>query len=100
AALCLFAIVLVSMEGGRGSRPATGRDPGVARFRVAARGLGYGAASGLALGVFFLFIRNAGTAGVLWPVGLARVTGAVLAAGVWLLARNPRLARGPRGRPL
>ena len=94
AALCLFAIVLVSMEGGRGSRPATGRDPGVARFRVAARGLGYGAASGLAFGVFFLFIRNAGTAGVLWPVGLARVAGTVviLAAAAWLGTRPP----GPR----
>ena len=91
AALCLVAIVLVSMEGGRGSRPATGRDPGVARFRVAARGLWYGAASGLAFGVFFLFIRNAGTAGVLWPVGLARVAGTVviLAAAAWLGTRPP-----------
>ena len=91
AALCLVAIVLVSMEGGRGSRPATGRDPGVARFRVAARGLGYGATSGLAFGVFFLFIRNAGTAGVLWPVCLARVAGTVviLAAAAWLGTRPP-----------
>jgi drug/metabolite transporter (DMT)-like permease len=91
AALCLLAIVLVSMEGGRGSRPATGRDPGAARFRVAARGLGYGAASGLAFGVFFLFIRNAGTAAVLWPVGMARVAGTVviLGAAVWLGTRPP-----------
>jgi drug/metabolite transporter (DMT)-like permease len=93
AALCLVAIVLVSMEGGRGSgsgaRPATG--PGLARFRVAARGLGYGAASGLAFGVFFLFIRNAGTSGVLWPVCLARVAGTVviLAAAAWLGIRPP-----------
>src|SRR5947207_12383739 len=56
AALCLVAIVLVSMEDGRRSRgrPATGPSPGLARFRVA-RGLGYGAASGLAFGIFFLF---------------------------------------------
>jgi drug/metabolite transporter (DMT)-like permease len=91
AALCLVAIVLVSMEGGRGSgaRPATG--PGRARFRVAARGLGYGAVSGLAFGVFFLFIRNAGTSGVLWPVCLARVAGTVviLAAAAWLGTRPP-----------
>ena len=93
AALCLVAIVLVSMEGGRGAgaQPASGRDPGVARFRVAARGLGYGAASGLAFGVFYLFIRNAGTAGVLWPVCLARVAGTVviLAAAAWLGTRPP-----------
>lgn len=91
AALCLVAIVLVSMEGGRDSRPATGRDPGVARFRMAARGLGYGTASGLAFGVFFLFIRNAGTGGVLWPVCLARVAGTVviLGAAAWLGTRPP-----------
>jgi drug/metabolite transporter (DMT)-like permease len=96
AALCLVAIVLVSMEGGQGSggsraRPATGPGPGPARFRVAARGLGYGAVSGLAFGVFFLFIRNAGTSGVLWPVCLARVAGTVviLAAAAWLGTRPP-----------
>ncbi len=93
AALCLVAIVLVSLEGGRGSgaRAATGPGPGLARFRVAARGLGYGAASGLAFGIFFLFIRNAGTSGVLWPVFLARVAGTVviLAAAAWLGTRPP-----------
>jgi uncharacterized membrane protein len=92
AALCLVAIVLVSMEGGRGSgaRRATRAGPRLARFRVA-RGLGYGAASGLAFGVFFLFIRNAGTGGVLWPVCLARVAGTVviLAAAAWLGTRPP-----------
>jgi drug/metabolite transporter (DMT)-like permease len=93
AVVCLAAIVLASMEGGRGSgaRPDTGPAPGLARFRVAARGLGYGAASGLAFGIFFLFIRNAGTAGVLWPVCLARVAGTVviLAAAAWLGTRPP-----------
>jgi uncharacterized membrane protein len=91
AVLCLVAIVLASMEGGRGpgTRPATG--PGLARFRVAARGLGYGAASGLAFGIFFLFIRNAGTAGVLWPLCLARLAGTlvILAAAAWLGTRPP-----------
>jgi len=91
AVLCLVAIVLASMEGGRGpgTRPATG--PGLARFRVAARGLGYGATSGLAFGIFFLFIRNAGTAGVLWPLCLARAAGTVviLAAAAWAGTRPP-----------
>jgi drug/metabolite transporter (DMT)-like permease len=63
---------------GAGGRPA--RPP------ATARGLGYGIASGIAFGVFFLFIRNAGTAGVLWPVCVARVAGTlvILAAAAWL----------------
>jgi drug/metabolite transporter (DMT)-like permease len=98
AVLCLVAIVMASMEGGRdsGAQSATGPGPGLARFRVAARGLGYGAASGLAFGTFFLFIRNAGTAGVLWPVCLARVAGTavILAAAAWLGTRPPGPAAG------
>ena len=83
AALCLVAIVGVSMEGGP-ARPA-----GPARRHAAARGLGYGVASGLAFGIFFLFIRNAGTSGVLWPVCAARVAGTVivLGAAAWLGTR-------------
>ena len=67
AGLCLVAIVLVSMEaagapgpGRRGhgqARSAGGPRPGLRRR------LGR-----LAFGIFFLFIRNAGTSGVLWPV--------------------------------
>ena len=66
---------------------------------MAARGLGYGAASGLAFGVFFLFIRNAGTSGVLWPVCLARVAGTVviLAAAAWLGTRPARPRRAGAG---
>jgi drug/metabolite transporter (DMT)-like permease len=98
AALCLVAIVLVSMEGGQrsGARAVAGPGAGPARFRVAARGLGYGAASGLAFGIFFLFIRNAGTSGVLWPVCLARVAGTVviLAAAAWLGTRPPGPSAG------
>ena len=69
--------MLVSIEGGRGpgARRSPGTGSGPARFHVAARGLGYGAASGLTFGVFFLFIRNAGASSVLWPVCLARVAG-------------------------
>jgi uncharacterized membrane protein len=102
AALCLVAIMLVSMEGAppagrvgpvgrrvlaRLATPAEG--PGTARRRAATRGLGYGAASGFAFGIFFLFIRNAGTSGVLWPVCVARVAGSViiLAAAAWLGTR-------------
>ena len=93
AALCLVAIVLVSLEGipgGSGGPGAPVRPPATApRHHVAARGLGYGAASGFAFGIFFLFIRNAGTSGVLWPVCMARVAGSliILGAAAWLGTR-------------
>jgi uncharacterized membrane protein len=93
AALCLVAIVLVSLEGipgGPGGPGAPVRPAATApRHHVAARGLGYGAASGLAFGIFFLFIRNAGTSGVLWPVCMARVAGSliILGAAAWLGTR-------------
>lgn len=89
ALICLVAIGLVSMDasgdgaGEAGPAGAAGR-PG--RPHATARGLGYGIASGIAFGVFFLFIRNAGASGVLWPVCLARVAGTlvILAAAAWL----------------
>jgi uncharacterized membrane protein len=93
AALCLVAIVLVSLEGipgGPGGPGAPVRSAATApRHHVAARGLGYGAASGLAFGIFFLFIRTAGTSGVLWPVCMARVAGSliILGAAAWLGTR-------------
>jgi uncharacterized membrane protein len=82
AALCLVAIVLVSMEDG-----GPGRGP--ARRHAAVRGLGYGVASGLSFGLFFLLLRNAGAASVLWPVFEARVAGTViiLGAAAWLGTR-------------
>jgi drug/metabolite transporter (DMT)-like permease len=86
ALLCLGAIGLVSME-----------RPGETRQRPA-RGLGYGVVAGIAFGMFFLFVRNAGTAGVLWPVCAARVAGTVtvLAAAAWLGASPPGRAAGWR----
>ena len=76
AALCLGAIVLVSMEGTPAARP------GPAHRHPAVRGLGYGTVAGLSFGMFFLLIRNAGgAAGVLWPVFEARVAGTVIILG-------------------
>ena len=46
--------------------------------RTAARGLGYGLASGVAFGMFFLFIRNGGESGALWPVAVARAAGTLV----------------------
>jgi drug/metabolite transporter (DMT)-like permease len=69
AVICLAAITLVSMEG---SRPGPGR-------RAPVRGLGYGLAAGLGFGLFFLFLRYAGSSGVLWPVAESRLAGLVIA---------------------
>ena len=75
--ICLLATVLVSVDGAGAGRPL-----GQPR---AARGLGYGIAAGLAFGIFYLCLRNAGTAGVLWPSAVSRLTGATIlvAAAAW-----------------
>jgi drug/metabolite transporter (DMT)-like permease len=82
AVLCLIAITLVSMEGGR--PPEAGR-PG---SRQSARGLAYGLAAGIAFGLFFLFLKNAGTSGVLWPVAVSRLSGSAIALSAALLTRT------------
>lgn len=74
ALVCLVAVVLVSMDHGAVARP---RVP-----RRTARAVGYGVASGLAFGLFFLFLRNAGQSGVLWPVAAARVAGGAIMLGL------------------
>ena len=76
-ATCLAAVVLVSLQGTNESRSAADRF----------RGLGWGLASGLMFGLFFLFFRIAGASGVLWPVAVARLAGTVIAFAACLLAR-------------
>ena len=74
--ICLLAIVLVSMPPGRagsGSR---------------LRGLGYGIAAGAGFGLFFLFLKNAGQSGVLWPVAVSRTAGTLVAFGIALVTRT------------
>jgi len=92
ALACLAAIVLVSNEGGAGGRVA-GR-PG------AVRGIGCGVASGIAFGLFFLFLRNAGTSGVLWPVAAARISGMVIMIGAAVWMGAPPAWRGANRRLL
>ena len=89
--ICLVAVVLVSLE----RRPSDAEGGPSLAHRL--RGVGYGLASGVMFGLFFLFFRNAGTSGVLWPVAVARIVGAVLACCAWLLARGPRGLRMFRG---
>ncbi|HTW00165.1 MAG TPA: EamA family transporter [Streptosporangiaceae bacterium] len=113
ALICVVAIVLVSTGGGQaapeissaaarpgapGARAASVRAGGTrsayrtpARHGTAIRGVGYGVVAGLAFGTFFLFIRNGGESGALWPVVVARLAGTL----VFLSA-----AAGVRARPL
>ena len=76
--VCLIAIVLVSTQRGE-SRPG-------ASSRLLA--LGYGAAAGVGFGLFFLFLRDAGQSGVLWPVAISRSAGTVVALGIALATRT------------
>jgi drug/metabolite transporter (DMT)-like permease len=72
ALACVAAIVLVSSGGGQ----ASGGTPVMSHGT--ARGVGYGIASGVSFGMFFLFIRNGGESGALWPVVAARLAGTLI----------------------
>jgi drug/metabolite transporter (DMT)-like permease len=76
--ICLLAIVLVSMP------PEAGRFGSGSRLR----GLGYGIAAGAGFGLFFLFLKNAGQSGVLWPVAVSRTAGTLVAFGIALATRT------------
>lgn len=86
--VCIVAVVLVSLE--RPAAEAVG-------WRHRLRGLYYAVPAGLAFGFFMLFLRNAGTAGVMWPVFLARVAGALTMLAGCLLTRTRPLGRGDPG---
>ena len=123
AAVCLVATVLVSLERGtpasrdrgtpagrnrgtlagaeRGSRarPRTGTAGGrVLGDHPALRGLAYGTVCGAMFGIFFVFLRSAGSSGVFWPVCTARLANAavVLAVAVVAGARPVGREAGPR----
>jgi drug/metabolite transporter (DMT)-like permease len=107
AAVCLIATVLVSLEPGAPGPPAHGRrgrppaDAAGIRFladRPALRGLAYGTVCGAMFGIFFVFLREAGSSGVFWPVCTARLanTAVVLAVAVLAGARPVGRAAGTR----
>jgi len=86
-AVCLISIVLVS-SAGSGDPPQAGRS-GLRRWIGSTgfhgRAVLYGLVAGTTFGLFFLFLRNAGREGELWPVTAARLAGLaviLLAAGV------------------
>jgi len=103
AMLCLVAIVLASSAGkASGPTPTGPARTGPARTgsahppRRLGRAIAYGTASGLAFGLFFLLIRNAGQSGEVWPVAAGRIgeLAIVLAAAAVL---RPGLLRGIGG---
>ena len=93
--LCLAATVLVSS--GAGASEVAGAAGGSPRRSAAVwshrlRGVGLGLASGAAFGLFFLFIRNGGETGPLWPALAARCAGLTIYVLAALIIR-----RGPVG---
>ena len=90
---CLVAIVLVSLE--RGTVQGRTRD-----HHAALRGVGYGIAAGALFGVFFVFLRYAGSSGVFWPVGVARLAACVVVLAAAVLARARPAWREAGGRVL
>ena len=78
--LCLVAITLVSMEGRKPDGEAAGGRRG--------RGLVYGIAAGVGFGLFFLFMRDAATSGVLWPTAVSRLAGAAVGLSAAALTRT------------
>jgi drug/metabolite transporter (DMT)-like permease len=108
-AACLVAIVLVSMERGmlawpgrKAARPVTPQsaEPRPAGHHAALRGFGYGIVCGALFGIFYLFLRNAGTAGVFWPVAVARLANCAVVLAVVVLARARPVGRQDGGRVL
>jgi uncharacterized membrane protein len=84
ALLCLVAIVLVSSASPSGTA-GTGDGAKSSGSRFHGRAVAFGAGAGTAFGLFFLFLRNAGESGTLWPVSAAKLAGLlviVIAASV------------------
>lgn len=97
ALLCLAAVVLTSCAGD--DPPA--RNPQAAprrRLHGAVRALGYGIASGISFGLFFLMIRNAGQSGELWPVAAARIGELTVVLVIAAVLRRSVRPRGAQGR--
>jgi drug/metabolite transporter (DMT)-like permease len=105
--VCLVAIVLVSAQPADHARQEHGEDQAGEAHIGPARGggvglvasgrlraLGYGAAAGVGFGLFFIFLKNAGQSGVLWPVAISRSAGTVVACFIALATRT----RVPFGR--
>jgi drug/metabolite transporter (DMT)-like permease len=96
--ICLVAIALVSAQSADHARPERSEGP-AGRTRLLTSGrllaIGCGAAAGVGFGLFFIFLKNAGQSGVLWPVAISRSAGTVVAFGIALATRTRlRFGRG------
>jgi drug/metabolite transporter (DMT)-like permease len=101
AAVCLMATVLVSLE--RGTQARASANAAATRFlggHPALRGLVYGTGAGVMFGIFFVFLRNAGTSGVFWPVCTARMANAAVVIAVAVLVRARPVGREAGSRVL
>jgi len=59
------------------------------------RAIGYGVAAGLTFGLFFIFLRNAGRSGALWPIVASRAAGlAVIVLAACVVRVRPVIASG------
>jgi drug/metabolite transporter (DMT)-like permease len=73
ALLCLVAIVLTSSSGDADGSDADGSDARRVGPAGHGRAISYGVVAGVAFGLFFLLIRNAGQSGEFWPVAAGRI---------------------------
>jgi drug/metabolite transporter (DMT)-like permease len=95
--VCLIAIILVSSA--ESDKPAKAGQASGLRGWLAGTGfhgraVAYGLGAGTSFGLFFLFIRNAGQSGPIWPVAAARLAGlAVILIAAAATRTRPVLAR-------
>jgi drug/metabolite transporter (DMT)-like permease len=92
ALLCLVAIVLASA--------APGPSDTKSRPRRLGRAIAYGTASGVAFGLFFLLIRNAGQSGEVWPVAAGRIGELAVVLAAAAVLRPGLRATGTRIAPI
>lgn len=93
ALICVTATVLVSSGAG-----APGQSPGSWLDR--GRGVTLGVASGAAFGLFFLFMKNAGESGALWPALASRSAGLAIYLAIALVAKAAPVGWRAGGWPL
>jgi drug/metabolite transporter (DMT)-like permease len=97
ALICLVAIVLVSSAGtpAERERTAAGLFDRLAGRGFHVRAIGYGLTAGATFGLFFIFLRNGGQSGALWPVVASRLAGFVIIIAVAVVTRaRPVIAAG------
>jgi drug/metabolite transporter (DMT)-like permease len=102
ALLCLVAIVMASSSGHADGAGSAGGAGAVARPGGAGRGraIGYGVVAGVAFGLFFLLMRNAGESGEFWPVAAGRIGELAVLLIAAAVLRRSLSARGADGRLL